>query len=298
MVVFGETERHVGRLFSVGQAFDLSDGTYRVLLSGKPRPRSGECKTDIYVLAENIHNAQRIELKISFKAHNADFLENKMTAERSAQILGDNWREKMSNFILQIEQRFRNRPLIYKNKYGKTDEGSFTLGWKMELVNRTNGELSGHANLSNEEVAEVYGGYNLSPEKKHSSVNYQIIDNSGIANCVLNANVNNIPATQDAINLLVPTQTFAQANPNVYFVCKALNYRSFKEKYDGNRPLSVYVDWSVVQGKLAPTLVFDNPLGVRGDEVANRLLASFDALRIRTTNDIRSDNVLDPSVIY
>lgn len=298
MATFGETERHIARLFPINQIFNLRDKTYIVLFSGKPKPKSGECKTDIYVLAKNIHSSRNIELKISFKAHNADFLENKMTDIRSLQILGSNWSERMSGFLLNIEENFKKRPLIYKNKYGKTDAGSFTLGWKMEFVNRKNGELSGDAQLSVPEVAEVYGGYKLSDDKKDSKVNKCIINDSGVADYVLSGNIQDIQTTQSAVNLLVPTYTFAEENPNVYFASKALNYRSFKGKYDGNRPLSVHVDWNINNGKLAPKLIFNQPLTVRGNEVANKLLTSLNDLGIRTTDDIRIDNVFDQSVIY
>ena len=38
--------------------------------------------------------------------------------------------------------------------------------------------------------------------------------------------------------------------PTIYFACKALNYRVEEEKWDGDRPLSVYVDWYIKKSKL------------------------------------------------
>lgn len=41
---------------------------------------------------------------------------------------------------------------------------------------------------------------------------------------------------------------------------------------------------------LVPELVFDKPLIVRGDEVAERLIHYMHKLNIRTTDDIDEDN--------
>ena len=78
--------------------------------------------------------------------------------------------------------------------------------------------------------------------------------------------------------------------PDIYFACKALNYRTFAKKWDGNRPLSVQVNWSAKQNKLIPELVFDHPLIVKGNEVANRLVHYMKMLNIKNTDDINEDN--------
>lgn len=69
-----------------------------------------------------------------------------------------------------------------------------------------------------------------------------------------------VSTTQEVIDSLITIEDYVDANPTVYFACKALNYRTYHKKYDGNRPLSVYVDWNVRDGKLDPVLVYDNPL--------------------------------------
>ena len=47
-----------------------------------------------------------------------------------------------------------------------------------------------------------------------------------------------------------PIEHFAKQQ-DIYFVCKALNYRANKDKWDGDRSLSVYVNWFLDQeGKL------------------------------------------------
>ena len=93
-------------------------------------------------------------------------------------------------------------------------------------------------------------------------------------------------------------EDYVEENPYVYFACKALNYRTFHAKYDGNRPLAVYVDWFVHNGKLASELIFDTPLAQGGDYAYEKLERAMRALGVRTTDDLSPRNVLDPSIIY
>ena len=76
----------------------------------------------------------------------------------------------------------------------------------------------------------------------------------------------------------------------IYFACKALNYRSFEDKYDGNRPLSVYVDWKIREGKLDGELCFDEPLSHGGTEIVEDLMECLDELDIQNTDDINDFN--------
>lgn len=83
---------------------------------------------------------------------------------------------------------------------------------------------------------------------------------------------------------------YIKSNPDIYFACKALNYRTFESKYDGNRPLAVQVDWNIDNEKLSSSLIFDRPLELNGDEMASRLLRCLKYLKISTTDDIDDDN--------
>ena len=80
----------------------------------------------------------------------------------------------------------------------------------------------------------------------------------------------------------------------IYFACKALNYRFDRNKWDGPRPLSVYVDWFVDNGKLDAHLIFDNPLEHNGNEVGEKLRNILNKLKIKKFDDLRS--VLSPNV--
>lgn len=102
---------------------------------------------------------------------------------------------------------------------------------------------------------------------------------------------------QEVINNLYLIDEYVDKYPTVYFACKALNYRTYHDKYDGDRPLLVYVDWTVVNGKLKLTLVFDNPLNIKGTQVANRLKEALRTLEVKATRDITDNFVVDPSII-
>ena len=106
-----------------------------------------------------------------------------------------------------------------------------------------------------------------------------------------------VSTTQEVIDSLITIEDYVDANPTVYFACKALNYRTYHKKYDGNRPLSVYVDWNVRDGKLDPVLVYDNPLDTKGNEVAAKLIKRYGENWVETTRDIDDDLVTKPSVI-
>ena len=89
----------------------------------------------------------------------------------------------------------------------------------------------------------------------------------------------------------------AALHPEIYFACKALNYRTYASKYDGNRPLAVQVDWKVDDGKLVSDIIYEYPLEKNGTEMADRLLNCLRHLSIETTDDIDEDNA-DMSHVY
>lgn len=293
MITFGDAERNIQKLLDIGSTFTMQDENYIVIDSGKPTCSKGEPKTDIYVLAKS--NKQPIEIKISFKKQNADFIENKTNSERAEAILGPSWKDLIIKATSSISSNFENKKLIYKIKQGRTEEGAITLGWKYELLNKSGGELSGIIDLTREQVINVYAGTHLPLDKRDASVNGKSIKNSGIANFILMDD--SVSTTQEAIDSLITIDDYVDANPTVYFACKALNYRTYRNKYDGNRPLSVYVDWNVRNGKLDPILVYNNPLDTKGNAVAEKLLKSMGEIGITTTRDIHDDIVTKPSVI-
>ena len=284
---FGDAERRIKGLMSEGTVFKFQGRQYRIIMSDKPTCSKGEPKTDIYILAEN-DKSEIIEIKISYKKENADFIENKMSAERAEQLFGSEWEVVIENSTISIKDRFAERMLIYRNRFKRTNKGAITLGWKFELMNKNSGDLSGKIILTEEQVIDVYAGNNLSDDKRNASVCGNIIPDSGVANYILMDE--SVKTAQEVIDKMIPIQEYVRNHPEIYFACKALNYRTFEEKWDGNRPLSVLVDWSAENGKLVPELVFDRPLQVKGNEVAERLIMYMNKLHIKNTDDINDNN--------
>ena len=283
---FGDAERGILAFMTEETEFVFQNKKYKVILSGKPTCHKGEPKTDIYILAESEYD--KVEIKISYKKENADFIENKMSAERAKQLFGINWELIIEQSTTAIRDKFEERMLIYKNKFKRTEKGAITLGWKFELLNKNSGELSGKMLLTEEQVIEVYAGSNLSEDKRNAMVCGQVIENSGIANYILMDE--EVHSAQDVIDKMIPITEYVKLHPNIYFACKALNYRTFAGKWDGDRPLSVQVFWNAEKNKLVPKLVYDKPLMIKGNEVAGRLLQYMKLLNIKTTDDIDDDN--------
>ena len=294
MPTFGEAERRIATLLRAGNTFFYNGDNFTIINSGKPTCVKGEPKTDIYVEAQSEYG-DIIEIKITYKKENADFIENKTNAVRAAALFGDDWENIIMQATESIRDVFENKKLIYKSAAARTERGAITLGWKYELLNKTGGGLSGLVELTREQIIDVYAGTHISKDKRDARVNGEIIENCGIANCILMND--GVKTTQEIIDSLYTIEDYVDMYPTVYFACKALNYRTFYNKYDGNRPLSVYVDWYVDNGQLCHNLVFDSPLSVGGDEVADKLLAALEELGIDTTDDITEDIVSDPSII-
>lgn len=290
---FGDAERRILALMHVGAKFIYQDEEFTIVRSGKPTCYKGEPKTDVYVWAESEYFC--MEVKISYKKENADFVENKMNAERAEQLFGPYWALIIEESTTAIRERFEERILIYKNQFKKTEKGAITLGWKFELMNKPSGDLSGRMRLDFKQVVDAYAGSNLSEDKKHAMIDEEVIENSGVANSIIMND--HLFSTQDVIDNMIPIEEYVRRHPHIYFACKALNYRSFKKKWDGNRPLSVYVDWNLCNNKLVPILVYDRPLLVKGNEIANRLLNYMRVLNISDTDDMTKNNVTTDRII-
>lgn len=297
MPSFSASERHLLSLFSRGSSFSIDDNQYEVLFSGKPTAPRGEPKTDVFVRCRNTATNIDTDFKISYKQENADFLENKITQERAQALLGCNWAGIIQRSTESLCGEFNDRKLVFKNAYRHTKAGSITLGWKFEiLVGNPAGDLSGTIPLTIAQKIDILSGNNLPPEKRNALVNNVPIENSGIANYIIvNSNVNTI---QEAANSLLRIDEYAR-NHDMYFACKALNYRSLRNppKWDGDRPLAVQVLWAAENGVLTPHIAFDRPLIVKGNEVAQQLINAMLQLGIRTTNDITEHNCVS-SVIF
>ncbi|HDR1055890.1 hypothetical protein ACFGZZ_01775 [Pasteurella multocida] len=289
MLTFSEAEQNIKAYFNIGDVVLFKNQIYNVINVGKPTSPYGEPKTDLYILLQNEKDST--EIKISYKKSNADFLENKIKVERAEQLFGRDWQKIIINSTRSIEDIFLNKPLIYKNSLKRTQSGAITLGWKFELVNRKNGELSGEIKLSKEQYIDIYSGSNLSLEKRNANVNGKIITNSGVANYILIGD--SFSSSREILENIISIDEYVKYSPQIYFACKALNFRTFENKYDGDRPLAVQVKWEVINNKLTPTLIFDNPLNWNGNSVYEHLKSCLNQLNIETTDDINEENTVN-----
>ncbi len=288
MSSFGQAERDVQSYFEIGQVVRFNSQSWCVQNVGKPTCRNGEPKTDIYILLKSESSEEIREIKISYKKSNADFVENKIKADRAKIIFGNDWAKIIQSSTTNIRRRFLDKNLIFKNRKGRTVNGSITLGWKFELVNRLNGQLSSHVNLTTDQLLDIYSGNNLDEKKKNANVNGVNIPNSGVANYILIGN--DFSSTEEILDKIVPLNEYVRNNPKIYFACKALNYRSFEDKFDGDRPLAVQVKWEVVNGKLTHELIFDKPFQCNGNKVAKQLKQCLINLGVQNTDDLNDEN--------
>lgn len=293
MIDFGQAEKRIQHLFEQAHQVQFEGKMWQVVKVAKPTCDKGEPKTDIYVLLQ--HNDVTQEIKISYKKTNADFLENKMSAERAKLIFGQDWQNIIQHSTAQIKDQFLKKILVYKEKFGRTEKGSITLGWKFELVNKSGGELSGKLILTQNQLIDIYAGHNLPMDKQHAKVNGEIIPYSGVANYILVGQ--DFQSAEDVLVKMQSIDDYVAKNSDIYFACKALNYRTFPNKYDGDRPLAVQVDWEIINAKLTPNLTFNHPLHRKGNELANKLIACLSQLNVQTTDDLNTEN-LNTTQIY
>lgn len=286
MADFIKAEEIIRQHFKVGSKFMFEGKEYVVKMAGKPRPqngKSGEPKTDIYVLAKSEYDIR--EIKISYKKENADFLENKMKKERAEQIFGKNWQTIIEKSISGISEKFEKVPLLYKDSKGRIEEGSMTLGWRFELFNKPQGNLSGRMRkMTKEQVYEVYAGEKLEEIKRDAQVNGEMIEKSGVAEYILIAD--KVDSAQDVVDKMVSIKEYIKDNPNVYFGCKALNYRSKKKKIEGDRSLAVQVEWECNSGKLEANIKYNHPLTRNGKEMKQKAEKCLSSMKKKDATQI------------
>lgn len=290
---FSDTEKKLVEIFSEGTGFKFEGKVYFVELIGKPSPAKGECKTDIYILA-NTHDGESKEFKISVKQGNADFLENKISLKRAIEIFGDKAQDIITDSTIKIKGSFEEENLIFFYKKGKTEAKCVTLGWKFELLNKLSGNKSGNLVLTDAQKLDVYAGTNLSEDKKNCRVNGGVIKESGVANYILV--VDDIDKTADYFASNFEPITNYIKEKDIYFACKALNYRVTPDKWDGNRPLAVYVNWTLKDKILKGDLTFNNPLETKGNEVGENIQSILKKLNISEDNFSDLEKYLDKDI--
>lgn len=291
MASFGETERKIISLFPIGTTFNYQGEEYVIMKSGKPKPSKGECKTDIYLLAIDANKGIKKEFKISVKQPNADFLENKTSLDRAVSICGY---DKLIESVSSLKDKFEEDYLIHFKSGRKTEAKTMRIGWKFELMNKLSGRLSAEIPLSEAQILDVYAGTTLPSDKKDCLVNRDRIENSGTAEYIWIGDINTINRDTffDEIAII---SDYIQGK-TVYFACKAVNYRAVPNKWDGNRPLSAYIDWSIVGGFLKADVICDRPLVVGANSIGENIRKCLSALKVDASNFDQLKKKTDPSV--
>ncbi|MGJ8640782.1 MAG: hypothetical protein ACSHYA_15440 [Opitutaceae bacterium] len=287
---FVRSEELMKDLLVIGTRIRYQGVDYVLIQVGKPASAKGEPKTDIYAKARAVGGTDR-EFKISYKQPDADFLENKMSAERAEQVFGGLWRDVVRGAASKLGKAFYEKPLIYLSSYGRTRKGSITLGWKFDLWDRDAGDLSCKLELSPAAVRDVYAGTHLDGDKKDALVNGVVVPDSGIANYMLVIDPAEAVTSQKIFDTIVPIGDYCREHPSVYCAFKAHNYRTLEKKDDGNRPLGVYVNWDAEEGKLCGELSADAPLETRGVAVRKRLLRALEALNVSSFDQLTPERI-------
>jgi bspRI restriction endonuclease len=280
-------EEHIINTFESDRLFRYYGKLCEVIYAGKPRPKGGgECKTDIFVKARDINTGKELELKISVKNMNKEFMGNKLKKEDVEAYLGSNWENILINASTSIRSSFERRVLMYATGHHPTKQNSVTVGWKLEIADRPRA-LSVPIPLSDREIRDyIYKGTNLTKDKKDSIVNGKEIPNSGVADFLLVTCIENIQTSNDVINQM---ELIDNANiGDTYFIFTANNYRTDVDSADGQRALAVRIEWEVIDGKMIPIFHYDNPLKYTGKkDMAPLVKRALAYLGKRNVTDIK-----------
>lgn len=296
---FSQTEVYIRSLFPVGTIVNYKGDNFCVVTCCKPSPSSGECKTDVYLELESRTSGKHRLFKISVKQTNADFLENKISYERAKEIFGNKVDLVLKTAVNSVKQSFIDDYLVYFSPKGRTEAKSLKLGWKFEFVNKAGGERSGIISLSLKQKLDIYSGTNLEEGKRNSMVNGVVVENSGVADYILLVKTNHKYSAAECLDALIPLEEYVK-DKDIYFACKANNYRVAAGKWDGDRPLSVWVDWFInEEGLLDAKLNFTAPLKKRSNEVGNSLSVLLGQLGINALNfDSLKDKLAENIAIF
>lgn len=252
-----ELERKIIEMFKNVGSVIWNNQERKILSVAKPIVTSGggECKTDVYIQLDN-----QEEIKISIKKTNADFLENKITAERAESLFGKDYKEFFQKSMIPIQDKFIKKQKYFPEKTGRIEANSYTLGWRIDIIDKLSGELCVPLQIPKETLLHIISGDNLPDLKKHCSVNGTVVKNSGIANYFLQTD--NPSSAQEVLDNLIHIEDY---NSNVYLTFRAVNFRKNSGRCE-SRHLGVYVTWE--NGE--PECHFDNPLGYTSTMIRNK----------------------------
>lgn len=245
---YGKTEEAVIDAFPEHEKISYQGHDYQVMLTGKPAASAGEGKTDAYIALRDLESKRIRELKFSVKAHNADWYENKMSSERFSQVFTD------------PERRDQITDQAISHVSSCAEEGSITLsgddhvvlGYKLDMVGA---HAKTHVNsfpveLTEDEAHEVIAGSRLSEKKRNSTIDGQMVPDSGTANTLLALPDNSIldASPEEARKIIeensvdITDHVADDENRNFRIKLSALSYGSRGSTSELSRILFIAVD--------------------------------------------------------
>lgn len=300
---YGKLEEYIINTLKKERTFCYEGAKWNVVLVDKPRPQeNGECKTDVYVLAET--NGLKKEFKISVKMSSShEFQENKIKKERAESIFGSDYKNIIRKTAKKIEKEFDNQFLLFQKEKHPTKINSITMGWKLELATKPR-KLSAKLELSDKEIKEyIYKGKNLAKDKKDSLVNGNVIKDSGVAEYILYMENDEKLTSDEIIQKLIPIDEM-KIEP-MYLIFTANNFRTDKEtkkesskSTDGKRSLAVKIKWKNSNGKLDYHLDFENPLSETGFDNKKETLKVLNELHLFHPENMKEEQIKKSSILY
>ena len=290
---FSEAEKNIRKIIADSEFFIFEGEKYTVDLVSKPvvKGGGGETKTDVYLVARNTKTQKTREIKISFKKPNFSFVENKIKAERAVELYDKNWSSIIQKQIKEIKNEFQARHLFYFEKTGRIEKGSITLGWRYEMEDKLARKLG--VKIKQDIAEQVWANKNASSKYRDGIVEQKIVPMSGVPNYYLNKNPSEL-TIDNIFSNLKPMSELLKTHHNIYASFLAQNFRSHKNKQEGNRrDLAVWVTWKVKNGKIDCDLVFDKPLQMESGQALKNLEKCLKKLGIKTWDRITIDLLSD-----
>lgn len=297
---YRKLEDHVIDTFAAQRIFTYHQKVYEVLVADKPRPQGGggECKTDVFVRAKEQATGQIIDFKISVKSESSqEFQQNKVSAQTAEDFFGNDWENIVIASTKSLEDKFKDRTLLYASGKNPTKPNSMTVGWKLEIASKQR-KLSVKVPLTDEEIRSyVYRGTNQIDAKKDSVVNNEVISGSGIADYMLVTEIEKINSVDDVMEQMIPIEQYPVND--TYLIFTANNYRTDVKQADGPRPLAVRIEWQCKDGKLIPEFCFDAPLKYTGErDMAPLAVKALEGLGKKNVDEIDPEVDLVDQKIY
>lgn len=263
------------------KTFILNSEEFEIIQCSKPTVSGGggETKTDIYIKAKKKSNGNEEEIKISYKKPSFSFVENKIKSQRANAIYGKYWSKIIQEQIISIKNNFLAKPLIYFEKNGRIEKGSITLGWRYEMEHEGNRSLG--VKIKQNVAEQVWKNKNAQEQYKDGIVDGKTVINSGMPNFCLSIDPEEVNSPSGIFENLVSIDELVKTHGNITAAFLAQNYRSHKQKQEGNRRhLGVWIKWKNIDGKLGCEYIFDKPLEIESGMVFSNLYKILDELGV------------------